>query len=104
MWVTSFLSARTICTMVGSALSSSRPLRSGVVQGSCIGPLLFVLNVSDVGKKIFSFNTISRMFADDLRLCTELELNSCYASLQNELDLLSCCSIRWHLTVSSLKC
>ena len=40
-WIFNFLSERQHCTRVGSAYSSFKPTRSGVVQGSCLGPLLF---------------------------------------------------------------
>jgi Reverse transcriptase (RNA-dependent DNA polymerase) len=40
-WIDSFLSNRTQRTRVGSSLSDSFNLTSGVVQGSVIGPLLF---------------------------------------------------------------
>ena len=36
---------------------------------------------------MFSNSTTSKMFADDLKLYTELELNGSYAIIQNKIDL-----------------
>ena len=69
LWFISFLSNKTILTLVGSTLCSSDPLPSGVVQG--IGSLLFVLHVNDVEKNS-SNSATTKLFADDLKLCTEL--------------------------------
>ena len=43
------------------------------------------------------------MFADGLKLYTQLELNDSYAFLQNELDLLNSWYIKWQLTISKKK-
>ena len=94
-----FISNRTIRTLVGSALSNSCPLGSGVVQGSYIGPLLFVLYVNYV-EKMFLNSTTTKYFADDLKLYTELESNVTNATLQKELDLLNSWCIKWQLTIS----
>ena len=39
-WISSFLSHRFCQTRIGNCLSSSFPILSGVVQGSCLGPVL----------------------------------------------------------------
>ena len=44
-WITRFLLNRTIKTRVGSAYSTILDLKSGIVQGSCIGPLLFIIYI-----------------------------------------------------------
>ena len=42
------LSGRSQRTKVGDCLSNNVSLKSGLVQGSCIGPLLFLIYVIDV--------------------------------------------------------
>jgi hypothetical protein len=46
-WVKSFMSTRSQKVQVGGSLSGSRPIDLGVAQGSILGPLLFLLYVSD---------------------------------------------------------
>ena len=42
-WLKDFLNCRTQVTRVGMSLSDTVNITSGVVQGSCLGPLLFML-------------------------------------------------------------
>ena len=58
-------------TRVGTSLSGSCDLNSGVIQGSCIGPLLFVLYINDV-VNMFNNAIESKLYADDLKLYSEI--------------------------------
>ena len=60
-----FLSDRTQRTRVGSRLSTSTTLTSGIVQGSCLGPLMFVIYINDV-TRIFGEKITAKLYADDM--------------------------------------
>ena len=42
---------------------------SGVIQGSCLGPILIVLYINDI-VKLFDEQCICKLYADDLKLYT----------------------------------
>jgi len=47
-WIKSFLSDMQQRTRVGSALSGPANINSGDIQGSCIGPILFLLYINSI--------------------------------------------------------
>ena len=57
---------------------------SGVPQGTVLGPLLFIIMISDMNKDILSFKTIS--FADDTRVYTNITQIENSESLQTDLN------------------
>ena len=102
-WIKSLLTDRTQTTRVGSAFSSVKPVSSGVIQGSVLGPLLFLLYVNDVSH-IFSSGVRCKLYADDLKLFSVFKTSDEYGSLQNDLDTLKQWSDTWQLQVSVSKC
>lgn len=70
-WVASYLSGRSQAVRstgsTGSTLTSFRPLNKGVPQGSVLGPLLFVLYMSDIGQ-LFEPGVRHLIYADDLQV------------------------------------
>ena len=61
-WFASYLNGRCISTCVDGAQSKAQPISSGVPLGSVLGPLLFVLFLSDLPSV---FRGSSALFADD---------------------------------------
>ena len=61
-----------INTRVGNVLSSYHYIRSSVVQGSCLGPLLFVMYINDI-TDIFNAHVNCKLYADDVKLYTEVK-------------------------------
>jgi len=101
--ISDFLSGRSQRTKVGDCLSSNVSLKSGVVQGSCLGPLLFLIYVNDVFD-IFNQPVITKLYADDLKLYSTIDCDQDNANLQQCLDKLLQWSEDWQLAISINKC
>jgi ribonuclease P/MRP protein subunit RPP40 len=80
--------------------SSVKQLTSGVVQGSCLGPLLFVLYINDVSR-LFDNICIGKLYADDVKCYTVINVSEDIYRLQEYLDKLADWSRTWQLTISS---
>ena len=66
-WIKNLLSGRLQCTKVGDIFSAYKHLSSGVIQLSCLGPLLFVIYVNDV-VSLFGEDCVCNLYADDMKL------------------------------------
>ena len=67
-WFTSYLTARRQCVSISGALSESLSLDWGVPQGSCLGPLLYIMYSSRLFKIIERHLPDSHCYADDSQL------------------------------------
>lgn len=66
-WISGFLTNRVQSVKLKNIISSPRPVKSGVPQGSVLGPLLFLVYINDIGSNI---NSSLRLFADDCVIYT----------------------------------
>ena len=65
-WIASFIKERTQFVQVRSARSALHVVASGVPQGSCLGPMLFVAAISHLQEIQLSINANLTLFADDI--------------------------------------
>ena len=84
-WIEMFLTRRVMQVRVSSALSASRPVTSGVPQGSVLGPALFLIYVNHV---VAHLNCKFMIFADDIKLYLShtSDLPSSQEALQRDID------------------
>jgi len=59
---------------IGNCISSKVPIISGVLQGSVLGPTLFLIYINDVTDVFSDFPVSLSLFADDLKLYTVTKL------------------------------
>ena len=106
-WIVDFLHDRKMSVSVNHQHSSTRPVASGVPQGSVLGPLLFLLYVNFLTHDITS---PTKIFADDLKLYVNIRLDSDLtvtndiASCQSDIDKLAYVSNSWGLHMNPDKC
>ena len=100
-WIADFLSDRKMQIMVRSEYSKWFDVISGVLQGSVLGPILFLIYVNDIPETV---NSNVKMFANDTKIFRTLKNKSDCEILQANLDNLIDWSNRWYLTFNTSKC
>jgi len=69
-------------------LSDVCNLLCGVIQGSVIGPLMFLVYVNDLVELLASFNIKMKLFADNVKLYVRVVSITDSTTLQNALTTL----------------
>jgi len=99
-WIQNFLVNRTHQTRVGWSLSTVIDLLSGVVQGSGLGPILFLIFIDDLAKVLEKYGIITKFFADDVKLYLEITNAHDCILLQKALDVVEAWARDWQLQLS----
>ena len=84
VWFYQFLSNRTQFVRLPGGISKDSPVLSGVPQGTVLGPLLFIIMISDINKDILASKIIS--FANNTRVYTNITQIENSDSLQTDLN------------------
>ena len=100
-WIAEWLNQRTQVVVLDGEQSGAVNVRSGVPQGTVLGPLLFLLYINDIGSNISS--TI-KLFADDCLLYRRIETTNDTDLLQEDLEKLSDWSKLWLMNFNVKKC
>ena len=100
-WVESFLTNRRQRVRIKDAFSDWCNVKSGVPQGSVLGPILFILYINDLPDVIKSS---CKIFADDTKLIQAIRDMKSIQELQEDLDALQKWSNVWKLEFNARKC
>jgi len=104
LWLEHYFDKRTHQTRVGDCLSDEATLVSGVVQGSGIGPLSFLIFVDELAKLLERHGVVVKLFADDVKVYMEISNVDDAAKLQKALDLIAEWADDWQPGLSIGKC
>ena len=102
-WIIDFLNGRSQRASVGAAYSKAIAMASGIVQGSCIGPILFVIYVNGV-VGCFDDEFVCSLYADDVELCIYIWSLSDCSRLHLAIDRLVSWANKWQLRITMNKC
>lgn len=101
IWLESFLSCRSQYVSANNSDSPSRPVYSGVPQGSVLGPLLFLIYINDLPSCVSSN---IHLFADDCVIFREITSNNDATILQSDLNAISAWCNTWQMELNITKC
>ncbi|KAH8610638.1 putative Reverse transcriptase (RNA dependent DNA polymerase) [Trypanosoma vivax] len=104
-WIAGFLKGRTAKVRVNNVLSEDISLTCGVPQGSVLGPLLFIVTVDSLSKRLNCIPGLQHgFFADDLTIvCTSADLSEIQQTIQQGLDCITNWSAEYYMEVSAEK-
>ena len=92
-FLTNYLSNRKQSVVLNDSISSSLPLTAGVPQGSVLGPLLFLIYVTDISEHLLS---LTRLFADDSSLfVSATNINDIEGILNHDLAIITNWAKMW---------
>ena len=102
-WIRAFLSNRYQCVRVDDDYSDWRPVKSGIPQGSVLGPILFVIFINDMPGIV---ENLCELFADDAKLFRSVDVRDeeKNKSLQKDINALVDWSSKWQLPFNVGKC
>ena len=103
-WLKNFFSDRSHVTRVGEYLSDVADLISGVVQGSGIGPIMFLVYIDELAKLLKNHGVVAKLFADDVKVYVNIVSSDDVTKLQTALNLIVEWAASWQLQLSVSKC
>ena len=100
-WIGTWLTHRSQKVVLDGVSSDSKPVHSGVPQGTVLGSLMFLIYINDITEHITSS---LRLFADDCLLYRIIATEEDTIQLQHDLNQLSTWATKWQLRFNVAKC
>ena len=91
-WLSSFVTRRTYSVRFGGTTTSPWKVRSGIPQGSILGPLLYILYTADVAALVESLGFKVHLYADDTQLydfCSSSEAEALAIRVNTAIEAVS---------------
>ena len=100
-WIEDFLLHRKQRVSINANYSKWTKVKSGVPQGSVLGPILFLIFINDIGMDLLSPYSI---FADDSKLYRPINSLEDTEDLQQDLNTLTEWCRKWKMMFNKKKC
>ena len=100
-WLEEFLSGRTMQVTIKHTLSTPREVKSGVPQGSVLGPILFLVYINHIAATL---TCQYKIFADDLKIYACINNTGDTTAFQEDINRLHSTAKSWGLHMNTRKC
>ena len=100
-WIESFVHNRKQAVQISGTKSKWTVVKSGVPQGSILGPLLFLLFINDIPSLV---NSNVMLFADDTKIWRKIQDENDILILQQDLKIIEHWCKTWKLYLNTEKC
>ena len=93
-WITEWMIKRHQRVVLDNKVSDFLPVKSGILQGTVLGPLMFLLYINDIDQNISS---VIRLFADDCIMYRIVDTSDEACNLQHNLNKIVDWSKTWKM-------
>lgn len=100
-WIRNWLEGRTQRVVIEGEEMETKSVKSGVPQGSILGPILFIIYVNDLDENLRS---IVSKFADDTKLIAEVSTDQQIEILKQDLLKIDNWMKKWQMVCNGEKC
>ena len=100
-WIHNFLLDRSQQVVLNGTSSGSKPVTSGVPQGSVLGPTLFLVYINDLPEAV---DCSVSLFADDTLLYQAVNNTTDELRFQSNIDSLQKWASDWSMSFNDAKC
>ena len=103
-WIRAFLSNRKQRVVLGEHKSKWTEVKSGVPQGSVLGPILFIIYINDLSDLI---SNVCKIYADDTKVLARIRrafIAEDVLRLQSDIDAIREWTSKWLMKLNISKC